>query len=95
MKEGMDLDALERRYTGARFGGLVLENYWKTDLAALEAAFIETQNELPPAARSLVESWLDEVRPQGRSEGFLGCRLRRYLSLGHPCRRGEAPFCRH
>ena len=66
----MDLAALEKQLRGAKFGELVLEHYKMQDFPTLTAAFRGTQDQLPPAARPLVESWLDEVGRQGGSEDF-------------------------
>jgi hypothetical protein len=66
----MDLEALQKQFRGRRFGELILHHRKVNDLETTIAAVHAVTAQLPPTAQPLVESWIDEMNPQSRSEQF-------------------------
>jgi len=66
----MDLEALQKQFRGSRFGNLILHHRRENDLQTTIAAVQGVTEQLPPTARPLVESWIDEMCPNSRSEQF-------------------------
>jgi hypothetical protein len=66
----MDLDALRKQFRGRRFGELILHHRKETDLQSTIAALQGVTQQLPDGAQPLVESWIDEINPNARSEQF-------------------------
>lgn len=66
----MDLSALRNQFAGRRFGELVLHHRKQTDLQTTVEALQGVIAELPASARPLVETWIDEMSTDVRSEAF-------------------------
>lgn len=66
----MDLTALAQQFSGRKFGELVLHQCRQSNLARTIAALQGTIEELPPAARPCVESWIDKMNPAALDADF-------------------------
>lgn len=66
----MDLVALAQQLSGRKFGELVLHQCRKHNLARTIAALQGAVEQLPPAARPCVESWIDQMNPAALDADF-------------------------
>ncbi len=66
----MDLESLRKQFEGRLFGELVLHHRKHTSLQNTVAALQGVISELPEAAQQLVESWIDDMSTDVRSESF-------------------------